>query len=851
MSDAEVGEDRDCEFCGRPFSSDGYRSGDGTLFCSSGCRQLDGVLGNQGRETGPLETGNRTPAEASADDGEPYDEERERDGDEKTPDDGEKRLDEDEGEPYDEETYLRVDGMHCATCETYLERLATGVDGVESARASYVTETIRIRYDADETSVPELCDALSTTGYAAVPRDETELARGERRYDDPEQRGIDDLLGFRYAAGVLFGLFTFLPYVVVLYPTYVGALLGVELVPTEGGTAITSGGLLVLPLFLGLTGVVLFFTGIPLLRGAYVSLKLGQPNADLLVSITVVSAILVSTLAVVFRRSVVFFDLAVVVAAGVVAATYYETLAKQRAVDRLTDLTLSQITEATRYRDDGSTTTVPVTDLSPGDRVLVRQGERIPVDGVLEEGKCTVDEAVVTGESVPVLKRAGDEVTGGAIVTDDAAVVRVGDAATSSIDRLTTAVWDLQSATHGGQRRADELAARVIPVVGGLALLVGVGLLVLNRDLPAATLGALAVGFVAAPWMLGLALPLSVATSLEDVLERGLVVFDDTVFERLRAVDVVVFDKTGTLTTGQMEVIEADAPADLLTAVAAVERRATHPVANAIVAAYGPEKPGGEPAEEKETDRSDPPSALTEFETHGNGVGGVVDGTPVLAGSLECFADRGWTVDDEIETRVRDARGFGRIPVVVGRDGVGEGFLVVGDEPRAGWEQAIESLDDRGIEVIVLTGDDAEAAAYFRRHDGVAHAFAGVPPEGKTAAIDRLRADNYVTMVGDGTNDAPALAAADLGIALGTGTALASDAADVAIVDDDLTAVETAFDAAAAARRRLAQNYALALAYNAIAIPLTLLVGVNPVVTALATLVGGGLLVANAVRDLL
>ncbi|PSP82299.1 copper-transporting ATPase [Halobacteriales archaeon QS_1_68_17] len=747
--------------------------------------------------------------------------------------------------------------MHCATCEAFLESVARDRAGVVDATASYVTETVHVEYDPARLSADAIADALSTLGYTARRRDaddDAATAVGYSRTRETGGRGIDELLGFRYVVGVIFGTFMLLPYVVLFYPAQLSGLFGDGALGRVAGASGIGGGsgLLMLPLFLVLTGVVLVFTGLPLLRGAYVSLKMRQPNTDLLVALTVVSAFVYSTVALLLGRIDVYYDLTIVVAAGVVAAIFYESLSKQRAMDRLTDLTISRVAETRRYDADGTTTTVAVEELEPGDRVLVREGERIPVDGVLAEDGCTVDEAVVTGESLPVSKRAGDEVVGGAVVTSGAAVLAVSDDPSSSIDRLITSVWNSQSGDHGVQRQADRVAARVIPAVAGAAVLAGGWSLLTGAGVPLAALTTLAVVLVGCPWALGLATPLSVATSIEDAVGRGVVVFDETVFERLRNVDVVVFDKTGTLTTGRMEVVEADVPADLLGTVAALERRASHPAAAAIVSAFARQDdaaPSADGGVDRPTDEQ--ADRVTAFTSHATGVEGVVGGTRVLAGTLDLFAQLEWAVGDDVEARAIEARDAGRLPVVVGRDGRAEGVVVVGDEPRAGWADTLAALRERGIEVVVLTGDDEAATEFLDAHPAVDHVFAGVPPAGKTATIRRLQSRGQVTMVGDGTNDAPAIATADLGISLGSGTALASDAADISIVDDDLGAVGTTFDLAEAARRRVRQNNALALLYNGVTIPLAVAGLLNPVFAMGAVVTSGGLLAANSFRDLL
>jgi len=806
-----------CAFCGEPLGSDAVADEQDRRFCSSGCRGVHGTLGapagddTAGGESDRVESGS-------------------------TGDDDTVR------------SFLRVDGMHSVTCEEFLEMRARSVEGVVDAEASYVSETVRIEHDPG-VSVGAVCDRLTAVGYSAEPRSENSVDA-----DAATGNGLETVLGYRYAAGIVFGSFMMLTYVVTIYPVHLGSLLGVAGIATFGGELSSQSVVVVLPMFLVMTGVVVFFTGLPLLRDAYVSLVVRRPNTELLVAITVVGAYLYSTLAVAFRRTDVYYDLAFVVASAVVAAIFYESVVKRRGLARLTDLTISQLDEATRY-EDGSTEEVAVEDLDPGDHILVREGERVPVDGVLAAGDCTVEEAVVTGESLPVAREAGDDIVGGSVVTADAAVVEVTDR-TSSVDRLIERVRERQSADHGLQRQANRFAARLVPVMLVVALVAG-GVHFALGGTPGTTVLAVLLSLLAtSPWALGLATPLSVASSLDEALRRGVVIFDETIFERLREIEVVVFDKTGTLTTGQMRVVEADAPPDLLAAVAALERRAAHPAAAAISDAFEADDPSGDEAVASdggidEETLAEPAPEVREFASHDDGVSGVVDGRKILVGHPDLFARRGWAVSDDLRARVADARGMGQLPVVVGRDGSADGLVVVGDQPREHWETVVTSLHERGVEVVVLTGDDAAATELFERHEAVDHVFDRVPPAGKTATIRRLCADGYVAMVGDGTNDAPALAAADLGISLGSGTAIASDAADVAIVDDDLRSVETAFNLAHAASRRITQNNALALLYNVIAVPLAALGALNPLLAIGAVVLSGSLVAANATRDLI
>ncbi len=791
-----------CRLCGE--AVDGSER-----FCSSGCRAVHGELGSPAEGDGPSAGGPSPIPEGHV------------------------------------RTFLRVDGMHSRSCEAYLEALATAEDGVADAEASYVTETVRVDHVPDRIGKDDLRRALSRTGYEAYLREDAATADGDgrtrrsREVTGLRSRRSRDMLQGRYIAGVMFGLFVMVHYLTILYPAHLRFLYD-DVVLSVFDRALASPAAMIFFLVLStLTGLVFWFTGAPLIRGSYVGVRMRRANTESLVALAAAGAFVYGLIAIGLGRTDVYHDLTIAIVVVTVAAIYYESLVKRLAVDELSALTVSEVGEA---RLEGSGDRVPVEEVEPGDRVLVRAGERIPVDGVLAEGECAVDEAVITGENLPVAKRAGDELVGGSAVLDGAAVCEAGSGSERGIDRLTATVWNLQSADHGVGRRADELAGRAVPAVLGLAVLVGIGTAVLGASPIEATLASLATLFVCTPWVVGFATPLSVAASVREATRRGIVVFDESVLERLRGVDVVVFDKTGTLTTGSMAVLDVELQADALEMAAALERRSAHPAARAVVAAAE--------ADRGETDGGVERGDVSAFRTHATGVGGRVDGRTVLVGHPELFEERGWSIPETIRGRLAAVRADGRLPVVVGRDGHAEGVVVLGDEPREGWAETMTALHDRGIETVVLTGDHGEAAAFAREHPGVDHVFADVPPAGKAAAIRRLRERGTVAMVGDGTNDAPALAAADLGIALGSGTALASDAADLAVVGEGLAAVETAFDLASAAGRRLRENVALALSYNAVVIPAALLGVLSPPAAFGATVLAASLVAANAERSL-
>ncbi len=752
-------------------------------FCCRGCAEVARTLGDVERDPSDLDTG--------------------------------PEADDVEGET----AFLAVDGMHCATCEAFVESRAAGRGGVRAAEASYATGMVRLVYDEDTLSAEDLPDVLSGTGYRA--RAVTDEADAE------ESTG-------RLLVGGFFGMMTMLWYVLFLYPAYVG-FEELLLFDVHG----SAGRYLLGNVWLFAT-VVLGYTGYPILRGAYVSLRAGRPNMDLLVALAAVTAYVYSTGVLLTGGIEVYYDVSVVIVVVVTVGTHYEERVRERAAGHLTELTEERVDEARRRRD-GRTETVSLDDLESGDELVIRAGERVPIDGEVVEGTGAVDESLVTGESLPVRKGPGDEVVGGAMLVDGGLVVGVGEDAASTADRLVATLWSVQSSRPGAQRLADRLAAVFVPLVLLIAL-AALGYALLRGATPSgAFLTALAVLVVSCPCALGLATPLAVAAGVREALARGIVVTSGEVFERAVETDTVVLDKTGTLTTGAMAVsavhtggTEGTSEREVLSRAAAVEAFAEHPVGRAIV------------------DRAPPTDATVEgFTTHpGRGVSANVDGERVLVGRPELLATEGWVIPDVLADRAEGATESGRIPALVGWGGRARGLVIAGDRPREGWESAVADLASGGRRVVVLTGDEEAAARPFRESPHVDEVFAGVPPEGKAAVVERLRGEGTVAMVGDGSNDAPALAAADLGIALESGTRLAADAADVVVSTGDLATVPSAFELTRTARRRVRTNLAWAFCYNAVAVPLAALGLINPLFAAVAMAASSLLVVANSARPM-
>ena len=725
-----------------------------------------------------------------------------------------------------ESAFLGVDGMHCTTCEAFLEGRAATIEGIHAIEASYTSDTVRVRYDPDVRTEGDLPELLSGYGYTA-------RNRSEGRPDEDVNETAKFLAG-----GGFFGMMVMVWYALFLYPTY----FGYDPVVEFGGFD----GIYVFANIWVMTSFVLFYTGWPILRGAAVSLRAGVPNMDLLVALAACSAYAYSTLAMGVGRTDLYFDVSVAIILVVTGGNYYEGKIKQRAVGRLSELTQREISDARRAADGEM---IPLDAVEAGERLLVRPGERVPLDGEVCEGRAAVDESLVTGESAPVSKRPGDRVAGGTVVTNAPLVVEVDETVTSTLDRLVELLWEIQSSTPGIQRLADRLATVFVPLVVVAAAAITGWMLVTGRGIAAALLLGLTVLIVSCPCALGLATPLAIAAGIRTATERGIVITAEAVFEDAPDIDTVALDKTGTLTEGSMSVvsIHADAREELLRRAAAVESLSEHPIAEAIVDRAEETVGGGDlrTAAEGGATPVDPAA----FDRDSRGVAAPVDGVETVVGHPKFLRERGLRIGEPFPDRIADARTAGDIPVAVGWDGSVRGVIVVGDTPRDEWRAAVDTLS-RDRSVVVLTGDEGAAADRFRAVEGVSEVFAGVPPEGKAETIRRLRTRGSVAMVGDGSNDAPALAAADLGIALGSGTQLASDAADAVIVDDDLRSVPETFRIAELTNGRIRQNLGWAFVYNGLAIPMATLGLLNPLLAAVAMATSSTLVVANSAREL-
>ncbi len=695
---------------------------------------------------------------------------------------------------------LAVDGMTCAACATRIERGLTRLDGVREARVNFANGRATVVHDPALTT-DQFRAAIEGLGYGLIDEDERASAEARRQAS----------LWRRFVVAA-----------VLTVPVMLLSMVGPLRFPGWEW------------LVAALATPVVFWSGWPFHRAAVLNLRHRATTMDTLVSMGSSAAWLWSAVVLVvgIDGGHLYFETGAVIVTLILLGKYVETRAKRRSGDAIR--ALADLGARTARLEDG--TEVALDDLAVGMRFVVRPGEKIATDGVIVEGSSAVDTSMVTGEPVPVEVGVGDEVIGATINANGSLVVeaaRVGaDTALAQIVRL---VDEAQGSRAEVQRLADRISAVFVPLAIATAVVTLGTWLLAGADVDEAFTAAVAVLIIACPCALGLATPLGIMVGTGRGAQLGVIIKGGEVLEDTRAVDVVVLDKTGTVTEGRMELVEVTAPdgsddeaATLLRLAASVEARSEHPIARAISGAVAD-------VEQVERFRNRP----------GRGVIGTVGGVEVRVGRRGLFDQ----VDPAVEAAATTAEATGATAVLAGRHGRAEAVLVVADRVKATSADAVAALRDQGLAVTLLTGDNARTARTVADAVGIDEVIAEVLPGDKAEEIRRLRAEGRrVAMVGDGINDAPALAEADLGIAVGTGTDVAIEASDLTIVSGDLRAVA---DAIALSRRTLAiirGNLFWAFAYNAAAIPLAALGVLNPMIAAGAMGLSSLFVVSNSLR---
>jgi Cu+-exporting ATPase len=722
---------------------------------------------------------------------------------------------------------LAVSGMTCAACSARVERTLNKLDGVR-ASVNYATERATVQVPA-ELADDVLVERIRKAGYGAHVRGAED--------EDLTPRRVRDLLRRLVVAAVLAVPLGNLSITLALVPSL--RFPGWQL------------------LCLGLAVPVVFWAALPFHRAALRNLRHRSSSMDTLVSLGVLASFAWSAWATLSGghdpgywvgfgptaagADAIYLDVAAGVTTFLLAGRYFESRSRRNATGLLAALDALAAKDV-RVLRDGVERMVPVGELAVGELFVVKPGEALAADGVVESGRSTVDVSAVTGEPVPAEAAWGDRVIGASVNRDGRLVVRAtAVGAHTQLAQMTALAERAQARKASVQRLVDRICAVFVPVVLVLALLTLGGWLLTGNPVREAFTAAVSVLIIACPCALGLATPTALMAGVGRGAQLGILIKGPDALEASRKIDTVVLDKTGTVTTGRMTVTGVHpAPGrsrgDLLWFAGAVEAGSEHAIATAVVTAARAEL-----AELPE---------VTEFTAlPGLGAQATVDGRVVLAGSPKLFAERAVVLEPEVAAQVDAAHTAAAVPVLVAVDGEVAGLLEVRDVVKASAAAAVSALRELGLRTVLLTGDHEIAARAVGTEIGVDEVRAGVLPADKARAIEDLRAAGArVAMVGDGVNDGPALATADLGLAMAHGSDIALRSADLVLVREDLRVVPDAIRLADTTLRTIRGNLVWAFGYNVAALPLAALGLLNPLIAGAAMSLSSVLVVSNSLR---
>ena len=711
---------------------------------------------------------------------------------------------------------LNVQGMTCAACVVHVEAALKSVSGVLEASVNLATDQARVEYLDGLTGFDSLCEAVADAGYSVegIASEMDVEAEQQRLARTQEIASLTRKVGLAGLAGIVIMALMYVPLETLRLSAFqLNVLLWAMATPVQ------------------------FWAGAVFYRSAWGAIKHRTANMNTLVAVGTTVAYVYSTALTFFggffseahllhansafnHNTAVYFDASAMIIALVLLGRLLEARAKGQTSDAIRKL-LGYRPASARVVRNGEVVEIPIAEVVTGDTVVVRPGEKLPVDGEIIEGMSVVDESMLTGESLPVEKATGAPVYGGTVNTTGSfryIATKVGQG--TVLARIIRMVEEAQGSRAPIQRLVDVVASYFVPVVIVVAAVVWATWFFFGPEpaLAIAILNTVAVLVIACPCAMGLATPTAIMVGMGKAAERGILIRNAEALERICKVHTVVLDKTGTLTEGNTRVTDV-APLGLpesrvLALASSAEQDSEHPLARAVV------------AEAKERGLELEP--VSRFQAlPGHGVLAQVNGHEVVLGNLALMRDRGTRVDD-VEGQASEIARQGKTPVFVAVDGSVSGIIAVADTVKVGAREAVESLHSLGLQVVMLTGDHRSTAEAVAKEVGIGEGprggndrvMAGLLPDQKLEQIRRLQAEGkIVAMVGDGINDAPALAQSDVGIAIGTGTDIAIEAADVTLMRGDLRSVADAIFLSKATVRTIKQNLAWAFGYNVALIP--------------------------------
>jgi P-type Cu+ transporter len=758
----------------------------------------------------------------------------------------------------------KVKGMHCASCAGIIEKTFKKTEGVQSVEVNYGTETAKVAFDESKTNPHHLSEKIEKLGYSLVVPEDTSIAMDASKMgmsaDEHEAHlGLNQSKKEKLAevADMRSKVMSAIP--LAIFSIFV---MGWDILAQYNAVPAMSYIIKeffhhLLPIFATYT---LFVVGKPYLLGFYRFLRYGKANMDTLIGIGTSAAFLYSFIVTAFEESLrpfinvdhTYYDVTIVVITFIALGKYLEARSKIKTGDAIEKLLNLQAKTALVIRD-GKEIEISVNEVKHGDLIIVKPGAKIPVDGVITEGSSFVDESMVTGEPMPSQKKIGDSVVSGTMNTSGSFTFKATKVGSETLlAQIIKMVEDAQGSKAPIQALADKISSVFVPITLVIAfvtlgawLLIGTGSLGFSQALSYGLVSFVGVLVIACPCALGLATPTAIIVGVGKGAKEGILIKDAATLEKLHKVDTVIVDKTGTITIGKPTLVDIQnlsnlKDEELVSILASLEKKSEHPIAHAIVN-YAQEKKLGI-------------DEVSNFEgIQGKGLRGSIKGTEYFVGNTKLIVDLGIAFD---ASKIEQFTAQGKTPVILATKEKVLGFVMVADEIKAESKQAIADLHKLGIKVVMLTGDDEKAAKYIALLVGIDEVVAHVLPQDKLAKIKELQSQGkIVAMAGDGVNDAPALAQADVGIAMGTGTDVAIESAGITLLGGDISKLVKAIKLSKMTMRGIKQNLFWAFIYNIIGIPLA--AGVfypifgwllNPVFAGLAMAFSSVSVVSNSLR---
>ncbi|MBZ4686382.1 MAG: copper/silver-translocating P-type ATPase [Clostridiales bacterium] len=718
---------------------------------------------------------------------------------------------------------LKISDMSCASCANKVEKTLSGLPGIIRANVNFAMERASVEYEPSMISVEDMKAALDNLGYKA--------SLAEKRFDEDSEKLERQREERRQVRLLILSAVLSLPLLAFMF----AELFNVNLPPIFGNKVFQ----------FVLATPVQFIAGWQFYRGAYQNLKHGTANMDVLVALGTSAAYFFSVANTFFTAGHVYYETATVIITLIILGRLLEARAKGRTSEAIKKLMGLQAKTARVIRE-GKEMDIPVEEVQVGDIVVVRPGEKIPVDGEIVEGSSSVDESMLTGESIPVDKNIGDEVIGATINKQGVLkfkATKVG--AETALAQIIKIVEEAQGSKAPIQRFADVISSYFVPAVVGIAVITFFAwyFWAAPGDIARALINTTAVLVIACPCALGLATPTSIMVGTGRGAENGILIKGGEHLEKAYRIDTVVLDKTGTITKGEPEVtdiIVTDSSLDennLLQLAASVENNSEHPLGEAIVKA----------AKTRDLELSE----TGEFEAiAGHGVKSTIEGRKVLLGNRKLLEENGISFQ-KFNNQINKLENEGKTAILVAVDDQSAGIIAVADTVKETSAEAIAALKEINIEPVMITGDNKRTAKAIAHQVGIKpqNVLAEVLPEDKANEVNQLRKQGkIVAMVGDGINDAPALASADVGIAIGTGTDVAMEAADITLMRGDLRGIAASIKLSRATMRNIKQNLFWALIYNSLGIPVAALGYLSPILAGAAMAFSSVSVVTNALR---